>query len=43
VLGWKPTVLTPELARIMVDADQQMLEHEGKPWTDRSYRKTEGL
>ncbi len=43
VLGWKPTVLTPELARIMVDADQQMLEHEGKPWTDRPYRKTEGL
>jgi GDPmannose 4,6-dehydratase len=26
VLGWKPTVLTPELARIMVDADRKALE-----------------
>lgn len=35
VLGWTPKVLTPELARIMVDADQQILEHEGQLWTDR--------
>jgi GDPmannose 4,6-dehydratase len=25
-LGWKPNVLTPELARIMVDADRKVLE-----------------
>ena len=25
VLGWRPTVLTPELARIMVDADTALL------------------
>lgn len=37
VLGWKPEVLTPELARIMVDADRQMVEHEGAPWTDRPF------
>ena len=36
-LGWKPKVLTPELAAIMVDADQQILEHEGQPWTDRPF------
>jgi len=24
-LGWKPRVLTPELARIMVDADREAL------------------
>ena len=42
VLGWAPKVLTPELARIMVDADQQILEHEGQPWTDRPFRGTEG-
>ncbi len=38
VLGWAPKVLTPELARIMVDADKQILEHEGVPWTDRPFR-----
>jgi GDPmannose 4,6-dehydratase len=26
LLGWKPTVLMPELARIMVDADIQLVE-----------------
>ena len=36
-LGWKPQVLTPELARIMVDADRQIVEHEGAPWTDRPF------
>ncbi|MGB3770842.1 MAG: GDP-mannose 4,6-dehydratase [Rhodococcus sp. (in: high G+C Gram-positive bacteria)] len=34
-LGWKATVHTPELARIMVDADVAALGHEGKPWIDR--------
>jgi len=33
-LGWKAQVHTPELARIMVDADIQALEHEGRPWID---------
>ena len=28
LLGWQPTVFTPELARIMVDADVQLLEDE---------------
>ncbi|WP_174552277.1 GDP-mannose 4,6-dehydratase [Rhodococcoides corynebacterioides] len=35
VLGWKPSVYTPDLARIMVDADIAALEHEGRPWIDR--------
>ncbi|MGW8812455.1 GDP-mannose 4,6-dehydratase [Gordonia terrae] len=34
VLDWKPTVMAPELARIMVDADIAALECEGKPWID---------
>ncbi|KZF13410.1 MULTISPECIES: GDP-mannose 4,6-dehydratase [Rhodococcus] len=34
-LGWKATVHTPELARIMVDADVEALKCEGKPWIDR--------
>ncbi|MBY4225582.1 GDP-mannose 4,6-dehydratase [Rhodococcus fascians] len=34
-LGWKATVQTPELAKIMVDADIAALEHEGRPWIDR--------
>ena len=42
VLGWTPKVLTPELARIMVDADKQILEHEGQAWTDRPFRAAEG-
>ena len=33
-LGWKATVDTGELARIMVDADIEALAHEGKPWVD---------
>lgn len=33
-LGWKPTVQTDELARIMVDADIEALDHEGRPWID---------
>lgn len=35
VLGWKATVDTAELARIMVDADIEALAHEGKPWIDK--------
>lgn len=33
-LGWKATVLVPELARIMVDADIEALNHGGDPWID---------
>jgi len=41
-LGWKPKVFTPELATIMVDADREILAHEGKPWTDRPFVNTAG-
>lgn len=33
-LGWKATVHTPELARIMVEADIKALECEGSSWID---------
>lgn len=33
-LGWKAKVLSPELARIMVDADMEALTHEGRAWID---------
>jgi GDPmannose 4,6-dehydratase len=33
-LGWKATVMPDELARLMVDADVQALEHAGSPWID---------
>jgi GDPmannose 4,6-dehydratase len=33
-LGWKATVHTPELARIMMDADIAALGHEGSPFID---------
>ena len=33
-LGWVPKVMTPELARIMVDADIEALAAAGKPWID---------
>ncbi|WP_200807869.1 GDP-mannose 4,6-dehydratase [Demequina sp. NBRC 110056] len=33
-LGWKATVHSADLARLMVDADIQALAHEGKPWID---------
>lgn len=32
--GWIPKVLTPELAAIMVDADQRVVESEGGHWID---------
>jgi len=35
--GWEPTTLTPELARIMVDADVERLKNERGPWIDRGY------
>lgn len=34
LLGWRPEVRTPELARIMVDADIATLECAGKTWVD---------
>lgn len=34
-LGWEPKVLTPQLARIMVDADIESLAIEGRHWVDR--------
>lgn len=34
-LGWKATVQTDELAKIMVDADIEALEHEGRAWIDQ--------
>jgi len=34
-LGWKATVQGDELAAIMVDADANALEHEGRNWVDR--------
>lgn len=35
--GWEPKVLTPELSKIMVDADIAMLESEGSGWIDAPY------
>lgn len=34
-LGWQPKVMTPELARIMVDGDVAAFETSGEPWIDR--------
>jgi len=34
-LGWKASVHAEELARLMVDADIEALDHEGTPWIDR--------
>ena len=33
-LGWKAKTTTPDLARIMVEADVQALHHEGSHWID---------
>ena len=33
-LGWKATVHTPDLARIMVDADIKAFAERGRPWID---------
>ena len=34
-LGWVPTVHGRELARLMVEADVEALEHAGRPWIDK--------
>ncbi|MEA5053349.1 MAG: GDP-mannose 4,6-dehydratase [Propionicimonas sp.] len=34
-LGWTPTIDGRELAKLMVDADIEALECEGRPWIDR--------
>ena len=34
-LDWVPTVDGPALARLMVDADIEALEHAGSPWIDK--------
>jgi GDPmannose 4,6-dehydratase len=34
-LGWKAQVDTEQLARIMVDADIEALQHQGEPWIDQ--------
>lgn len=34
-LGWKATVDGRELAKLMVDADIEALEHAGRPWIDK--------
>ena len=34
-LGWKASIHTAELARLMVDADIAALGCEGKPWIDK--------
>jgi GDPmannose 4,6-dehydratase len=34
-LGWKAKTLTPDLAKIMVEADVELLKHEGSQWIDK--------
>lgn len=34
-LGWKATVDGRELARLMMDADLEAIDHEGRPWVDK--------
>jgi len=34
-LGWTARTLAPELAKIMVDADLELLRHEGTAWIDK--------
>lgn len=34
LLSWSPQTFTPELAKIMVDADREALAHEGSHWID---------
>lgn len=34
-LGWRATVGPKDLARLMVEADVEALEHAGRPWVDR--------
>jgi GDPmannose 4,6-dehydratase len=37
LLGWTPKVLTPQLARLMVDADIEALRVGGRHWIDTVY------
>ncbi|WP_264785709.1 GDP-mannose 4,6-dehydratase [Aquiluna sp. KACHI24] len=34
-LGWKAKTMTPDLARIMVEADVEALKHDGSDWIDK--------
>jgi GDPmannose 4,6-dehydratase len=34
ITSWVPKVLTPELARIMVDADMRIVQSTGSAWVD---------
>ncbi|MGN7780851.1 GDP-mannose 4,6-dehydratase [Mycolicibacterium sp. 22603] len=34
-LDWVPTIMGPDLARLMVDADIEALAHAGRPWIDQ--------
>jgi GDPmannose 4,6-dehydratase len=34
-LDWRAKTLAPELAKIMVEADMELLKHEGLPWIDK--------
>lgn len=42
-LGWTPTIDGAQLAKIMVDADVEALEHEGRPWIDAVSLESWGL
>lgn len=42
-LGWTPTIDGVQLAKIMVDADVEALEHEGRPWIDAVSLESWGL
>ena len=37
LLGWKPQVQTPELVKLMVEADNRALENASPPWIDRPH------
>ena len=34
LVGWEAKTLTPDIARLMVDADIEALASSGKPWID---------
>jgi len=42
-LGWTPTIDGAQLAKIMVDADMEALENEGRPWIDAVSLESWGL
>lgn len=42
-LGWSATVDGVQLAKLMVDADVEALEHEGRPWIDGVSLESWGL